>query len=295
MPCRPAEYRTVSAGIFFPLARWAMAPSGWAFDRGHGLTEPEGHREVAQVVLERLDDLQVAELEHPVPLLDHGDLGAQGGEHRGVLDPDDPGAGHDHRPRHPPQVDDPVGVEDGPLVEGDAGRAGRVRPGRDHDGGRADPATRALVPVDLEHVRFDETRQAGQDRDPVAGELAAHDVVFPADHVLGARHQVTDGDLFLDPVARPVHLALVEPGEVEDRLAHRLGRDRAGVEAHPADHFRPLHERDPAVELGRGDGGLLPARARTDHQQVEVMHVSQCDDLWEIREGVTSIHAASRR
>ena len=30
IPCRPAEYMTTSAGIFFPLSRVAIAPSGLA-------------------------------------------------------------------------------------------------------------------------------------------------------------------------------------------------------------------------------------------------------------------------
>jgi hypothetical protein len=119
--------------------------------------------------------------------------------------------------------------------------------------------------VDLDRIRAGEPAGAGQDRDPVPGQLAADDVALPADHVLRPGRQVGDRDLVLDPVRLAVHLALVQAGEVEHGLTQRLGRDCAGVQAHPAEHPRPLHHGDAAVQLGRGDRGLLAARAGTDH------------------------------
>ena len=100
----------------------------------------------------------------------------------------------------------------------------------------ADLARPAVAVIDLDGVRAGEARGPGEDRDPVAGQLAAHHVVLPADHVLGPGGQVGDGDLVLDPVALPVHLPLVQAGQVQHRLPERLGRDRAGVQAHPAEH-----------------------------------------------------------
>jgi hypothetical protein len=246
---------------------------------GHGLAEPERHGQVAQVVLERLDHFQVAELQHPVALLDHGDLGAQCGEHRGVLDADHPGPGYHHGPRHPLQVLDAVRVDHGPLVERHAGRPGRPGAGGDDDvrrAGRPDPAGAV---VDLQRFRAGEPAHAGQDRDPVAGELAADDVVFPADHVPGAGRQVRDGDVFLDPVARPVHLALVQAGQVEHGLAQGLGRDRAGVHADAADHVGPLHDAHPPVQLGSGDGRFLAARTGAYDEHIEVIHATSVTRL----------------
>ena len=161
-PCRPAEYMTVSAGIFFPLSRVAMRALRPGLDRGHRLAEPEGDGEVAQVVLERLDDLHVAELEHPLALLDHGDLGAEGGEHGRVLDADHAGAGHHHRARDRLQVNDPVGVDDGALVELDTGRAGRPGAGGDDDLVRGGPADPAVAAVHFHRVRVDEAARSGQ-------------------------------------------------------------------------------------------------------------------------------------
>src|SRR5205823_14872057 len=76
----------------------------------------------------------------------------------------------------------------------------------------------------------------------------------------------------LEPVPAPVDLGLPEPGQVEHRLAQRLGRDRAGLDAHPADHVAPLDQGDPAAELRPGDGSLLAAGAGSQDKQVIVVH-----------------------
>jgi hypothetical protein len=177
-------------------------------DRGHGLAEPEGDREVTQVVFERLDHFDVAELQHPLAPLHHRDLGAQRREHGRVLDPDDPRARDDHRPRDLLQLDDPVGIHDGALVELDALGPGGPGTGGDHDLLGRGRAQLAAAAVDLHCVRVGEVGGAGQHRDPVPGQLAADHVHLPADHVAGAGGQVGDGDLILDPVALPVHLPL---------------------------------------------------------------------------------------
>ena len=152
------------------------------------------------------------------------------------------------------------------------GWPGRPGAGGDHNLLGGHPAQPPAAVIDLQLVRVGERRSSGQDRHPVAGQLAAHDIHFPADHVAGPGGQVGDGDLVLEPVALPVHLPLVDAGEVEHRLAQGLGWDRPGVQADPADHVAALHDSHPALELGRGDGRLLPARAGADHQQVEVVH-----------------------
>jgi hypothetical protein len=94
-----------------------------------------------------------------------------------------------------------------------------------------------------------------------------HHVDLAAD-VLGARQQVGDGDLFLDPVAGAVQLALAHAGQVEHRLAQRLGRDGAGVDADAAEHVAALDDRDRLAELGRRDRGLLAAGTGTDDDEV---------------------------
>ena len=278
-PCRPAEYMTVSAGIFFPLSSVAMAPSGrastedtvspnrkvtarsrrWYLSASTTSTSQNSSirsRCSTTVTLvpraANMDAYSIPITPAPATTIERGTVC---------------------------QVDDPVGVDDGALVELDAGRPGGPGAGGDHDLVRGGPADPAVAAVDLHRVRVEEAARAGHGRDPVTGQLAAHHVHLPADHVAGAGGQVGDGDLVLDPVALPVHLPLVEAGQVEDRLAQRLGRDRARVQAHAADHVLALDDRHPAVELRRGDGGLLAAGPRADHQHVVVVHVIQCDDL----------------
>ncbi len=84
------------------------------------------------------DHLGVAELEHGIPLLHHGHLGAQRGEHGRVFDTDHARADDHHRPRDRLEVQDSVGVEHALLVELDAGGSGRLGAGGDDDVAPAD-------------------------------------------------------------------------------------------------------------------------------------------------------------
>ena len=122
-----------------------------------GLAEPERDRQVAQVEPQRLDDLVVAEGQHVAALVDDRHLGAQGGEHRGVLHADDAGTDHDHRAGDGLQLQDPVGVDDAPVVELDLRWAGRGGSGCQHDLVRRDLGVR--VPVDHHRVPVDERRR----------------------------------------------------------------------------------------------------------------------------------------
>jgi hypothetical protein len=73
---------TVSAGIRLPLASVVTVPRSPASTEATFSPKPEGDRQVAQVELQRLDDLGVAEVEHAVALLDDGHAAAERGEHR---------------------------------------------------------------------------------------------------------------------------------------------------------------------------------------------------------------------
>jgi hypothetical protein len=114
--------------------------------------------------------------------------------------------------------------------------------------------------------------RAGEQPDPVAGQLASDHVDLAPDHMLGTRGQVGDGDVVLEPVALAVHLALAQAGEVEDRLPQRLGRDRTGVDADPTEHVLPFDDGNPTAEFRRRDRGLLATRTRTHDEHVEIMH-----------------------
>ena len=75
-------------------------------------------------------------------------------------------------------------------------------------------------------------------------------------------------DVLGDRVVAAVERALAEPGEVQDRLAQRLRRNRAGVEAHAADHLLAVDDGDLLAELRRGDRALLAGRAGADDDEV---------------------------
>ena len=126
--------------------------------------------------------------------------------------------------------------------------------------------------LDQHGVLVDEAAVPDVELDAVAHQLAADHVDFLADDVLGAGQQVGGGDLLLDAVAGAVELTLAHAGEVDDRLAQRLGRDGPGVDADAAEHPAPLDDRHRLAELGRRDGGLLTAGTRTDDDEVVFLH-----------------------
>ena len=179
-----------------------------SLDGGHDLAEAEDEALVAKMVPEPFDDLGVAELEHRRATLDDGDLRPERREHRGVLDPDDPGADDDDRRRDLSQPEQAVRVDHGQLVELDLARAGRVRADGDHDVRGGDPLLGPAVELEPQRVRVDEARRPRDERDVVALQLVADHVDLARDHALRALPEVGHRDVGLDPVARAVHLAL---------------------------------------------------------------------------------------
>ena len=82
-----------------PLAALHLGPDQAVFlhpHPGHVFPEAEDRVAAAHVVPERLDDLPVHEVQHGGAPFDDGHADAQGGEHGGILEADDPGAYHDH-------------------------------------------------------------------------------------------------------------------------------------------------------------------------------------------------------
>ena len=252
------------------VVRVALSGQVHRIDR---LVEPEGHRQIAKVELQRLDDLRVDEVDHAVAAFHDRDPGAERGEHGGVLDADDPGADDDHRGRDMIEVEHAVGVDDAPLVELDLLRPRGPGAGGDDDLVRGELELLVAEAFGHQHrVRVEEARGALEVLHVVAVQLGAHHLGLAGDHVVGARREVGDGDVLLHLVARAVELALVGAGEVEHRFAQRLRRDRAGVDADAADHALAVDDGDPPAQLRRSDGGALPAGAAADDEQLEFLH-----------------------
>src|SRR5262249_47123900 len=231
----------------------------------------EDHAGVPKVEPQRLDDLAVAEVKHLGTTVDHSYLRAEGGEHRGELDPDHTRADHHQRPRDALEAqDDAVRVEDGRAVDLDARGRARVRPGGDDDPLAAHPPLAAAAVEDGNRVRVDERRLAVEERDVVPEQLGSDDVALSLAHLPGPYGEVGDVDLLLHAVVLAVDPALREAGQVQDGLADRLRRDRSGVDGHASEMPVPLDERRATAELRGLDRGLLPGWARTDDEQLEV-------------------------
>ncbi len=242
-------------------------------DRHDRLAEAQRDAQLAQVVLERLDDLRVDEREKAGLTLDHRHAYADRREDRRVLDADHAGADDRHRRGDALELEDAVRVQHGAAVEVDVRRLHRRGADCDHDlvGGHA---TVAAVGAEVERVLVDEPRRAGQQVDVVARQLVPDHLGLAVDHAAGAPEEVLDRDLVLDPVGVAVHVLLEQPGQIERGRAERLGRQRARVRTDAADAVRPLHDRHPVPELGGLDCGSLSRRAAADGEEfVVVCHV----------------------
>ena len=119
-------------------------------------------------------------------------------------------------------------------------------------------------------VRVDEARAPVEDLDVVPHQLVADDVDLAVDHLLGALAEILDRDLLLHAVALAVGRPLADAGEVDDRLAQRLRRNRSPVDR-DATELAPLDEGDAPAELRRLNRGLLPGRTGSDDEKFVVV------------------------
>ncbi len=188
-----------------------------ALDGLDRLAQAEHHAEVAQRELQRAHDLGVAERQQLAARVDDRDLGADGGEDRGVFDADHTGADDHERLRDVVEVEDAVGVDDGLVVELDGGRACGPAAGRDHDRSRIHHLAAAVGGRDHDRVVVGELRRAVEDRHVVARQLIADHVGLALAHARRARAEILDRDLALDAVALSVDRALAEAGQVHAR------------------------------------------------------------------------------
>ena len=106
----------------------------------------------------------------------------------------------------------------------------------------------------------------------VAGELVLQHLDLVVERHVQARHQVLGGDVLLHPIGAAVEAALAPAGEVEHRLAQRLGRDGAGVHRDAADAAALLDHEHGSAELGRLDRGAAAGRAAADDDEVDCVH-----------------------
>src|SRR5262249_42092501 len=113
---------------------------------------------------------------------------------------------------------------------------------------------------------------AAHEVDLVPRDVGVHDLTERADDLLFAVHEVVDRELWLHGVVDPVQSALPQPGEIQRRLAQRLGGNSAGVDARATDVRLSLDEGDALAEVGRLRGAFFTGGARADHDQVVAIH-----------------------
>src|SRR5437867_1020825 len=96
--------------------------------------------------------------------------------------------------------------------------------------------------------------------------------ITPAPTTALAVQEVVHGEVLADPVVDAVEPALVEAGKVERGLPQRLRRNRARVDAGPADLGSLLDDGDTLAEVRRLRRALFAGRPGPDHDQVVVGH-----------------------
>ena len=121
---------------------------------------------------------------------------------------------------------------------------------------------------------IDEAGFGREHGDAVAEQLRLRDVELVLDHLLDPERQVRHGDLLLHAVVDAVDALVLEAGQVQHGLAHRLARDGARVDAGAADRFAALDERDTLAELGGLDRGALARRAGPDDEKLVAVHAT---------------------
>ena len=117
-------------------------------------------------------------------------------------------------------------------------------------------------------MRIDQGCRADDEVDAIANQLVLDDFLLGLDDMIATLGEVFEGNIFFDPIAGAVEIALAKAGKEHHRFAQGFARDRAAVDADAAGNCFPLNDTDFFADFGRLNGGLLSRRAGTDHQHV---------------------------
>src|SRR5690348_15994408 len=107
---------------------------------------------------------------------------------------------------------------------------GGSSPARDQNRIGSDLLQLTLTTLDLDRVRVDETRHAIDGRDAIPLELRSYDVDFALQHDIDTLRQILRRDVPLRTIVGAVERPLPDPAEIQDRLTHRLARNRAEMQ-----------------------------------------------------------------
>jgi hypothetical protein len=122
-------------------------------------------------------------------------------------------------------------------------------------------------------MRVNKPGSAGNEGDAVPPQLRAHHLHLALHHKQDTGPEVGDADVFLDDVITAVECPLAKSGEVQNRLAQGLARNRPGVKRDSADHVLSVNDGDALAEFGSGNRAFLSGRAGSDDYQIETSRV----------------------
>src|SRR5262249_29601222 len=141
----------------------------------------------------------------------------------------------------------------------------------DHDVSGGDFLTQPLLQqIEAGAVRVDERRAGGEDVDGVSEELGGREGDFILGDLIHPEQQGAHRYGLPCRGGSAVETAFPIAGQAEGRLAQRLARYRARVDADAADDGFLVDNRDPLVELRRLDGRTMAGGTGADDKQVVV-------------------------
>ena len=253
-------------GRAFPLERDAQAVRSRLYGSGAG-TEHDALEPRGDPPLQRADQVPVAARNQAIGHLDHAHLHAERGVDGRHLEAND-AATDDQHPGW--QVEfQRSGRVDHPRVVGKAGKADRLRAGRD-DAPIEAQAPHAIPAGDRKLVRRGEPRIATDHRDlALAGQRlepageSRNDRVLPLAKPGSIDLRLAETDAVLGHLARLLH----DPGRVQQGLR----RNTTDIEADATQRRPALDQHDIEAEVRGAERGGVTARTGTQHSEVEIV------------------------
>src|SRR5215510_11866043 len=113
------------------------------------------------------------------------------------------------------------------------------------------------VLFDGEPVRVEKRCSSDDKIDMVANQLILDNLLLGLDHVIAAHGEIFEGNVFFDPVASSVEVALPEARQEKDSLTQGFTRNRPAVDADAAGDFLAFHNAYSLANLGGLNSRLL--------------------------------------
>ncbi len=229
--------------------------------------EPRPDPHLFEFGFHRRHDLVIHGGQDPLEEIGDDHLDAEGGEGRGELDANRPGAHHEQPVGHAVQSEHLVGVAYPGVVEGNPIGMMRPRAGGDHHR-RGFDQSRPVGAVDLDLSIVGESSGSTNPHDSTVADRPRGDLLEERAHLLGSLCDALYCDLRRCLQRDLVHVSVAEPGQVESRFPQSLGGSSSGG-CHGPSRRRTLHHGDRAAKSGGQFGGRLASRARADDYQIE--------------------------